>query len=252
MRIKKYRALLGDPAWPFKVRSAKGTGRSAVSHYDVMTIDEIIACGPQIIAMATDDAVMFLWCPDNMIEYGLHVMAAWGFTFKTFAFVWVKRTKRGKWHFGNGFWTRANPEICLLGTRGHPKRLSAAVPKLIEAPVREHSRKPDETYNRIMRLVDGPYVELFSRQSWPGWDIALSDQAGLFDNDPVKTRRQPSMLGCEGPRERCHGKPRQLENGDRSTETIVERHFQQGVGRYAGQQTHGQGSLVVGFISSLR
>jgi N6-adenosine-specific RNA methylase IME4 len=194
MRIKKYRAFLADPAWLFKVRSAKGMGRGAVSHYNVMTVDEIIACGPQIIAMAADDAVLFLWCPDNMIKYGLQVMAAWGFTFKTFAFVWVKRTKHGKWHFGNGFWTRANPEICLLGTRGHPKRISAAVPKLIEAPVREHSRKPDETYERIMQLVGGPYFELFSRQSWPGWDVALSNQAGLFDNGPVKTRRQPSSL----------------------------------------------------------
>jgi N6-adenosine-specific RNA methylase IME4 len=192
--MKRYRALLGDPAWSFKTYSAKGTGRSAVSHYDVMSVDEIAAYGSAIQAMTADDAVLFLWVPDSMLKHGLQVMEAWGFAYKCLAFVWCKRTKHGKWHFGNGFWTRANPEICLLGTRGHPKRVSAAVRKLIEAPVREHSRKPDEVYGSIMELVEGPYVELFSRRSWPGWDVALSPEAGLFDRGHVETRRQPSNL----------------------------------------------------------
>jgi N6-adenosine-specific RNA methylase IME4 len=190
----RYRVILADPPWHWKAWSQKGTGRGAVSHYDVLSVDQLIALAPDIQEMADDDCALFLWCPDNMLEAGWEVMRVWGFTYKTIAFVWAKTTKHGKWHFGNGYWTRANPEICLLGTRGHPKRVSAAVPKLLVAPVRQHSQKPDDTYGRIERLVAGPRVELFSRQSSPGWDTALSPQAGLLDHGPVRTRRQPSSL----------------------------------------------------------
>ena len=71
---------------------------------------------------------------------------------------------------GMGFWTRANPELCLLATRGKPQRRATDVAKLLIAARREHSRKPDETYGRIERLVEGPYLELFARATRPGWD----------------------------------------------------------------------------------
>ena len=71
---------------------------------------------------------------------------------------------------GMGYWTRANSEVCLLGTRGLPKRLNADVRQGIIAPRREHSRKPDGIHERIERLVAGPYLELFARQKRTGWD----------------------------------------------------------------------------------
>ena len=79
-----------------------------------------------------------------------------------------------------GFWTRANPEMCLLGSRGQPRRRNTDVAKLLLASRREHSRKPEQAYQRIERLVDGPYLELFARASQPGWD-RLGNQAALFD-----------------------------------------------------------------------
>jgi N6-adenosine-specific RNA methylase IME4 len=94
---------------------------------------------------------------------------------------------------GLGKWTRQNSERCLLATRGHPHRLHADVPELIVAPRREHSRKPGEARERIERLVAGPYLELFARDSRAGWD-AWGAQVGLFDNGHVETRRQPSNL----------------------------------------------------------
>ncbi len=95
---------------------------------------------------------------------------------------------------GLGFWTRANPEPCLLATRGHPKRSAGDVRKLLISPRREHSRKPDETYALIERLLPGPYLELFARRSQPGWD-GFGNQEGLFDRGPVVTRRRPSREG---------------------------------------------------------
>jgi N6-adenosine-specific RNA methylase IME4 len=58
--------------------------------------------------------------------------------------------------------------------------MSAGVRELIVAPVREHSRKPDETYQRIEQFCAGPYVELFARQRRPNWD-SWGDQVGKFN-----------------------------------------------------------------------
>ena len=94
---------------------------------------------------------------------------------------------------GLGYWTRANPEQCLLGTRGKPVRRAKNVRRLVVERRREHSRKPDAVRDRIERLVGGPYLELFARETKVGWDC-WGDQAGLFDTGPVATRRQPSSL----------------------------------------------------------
>jgi N6-adenosine-specific RNA methylase IME4 len=106
------------------------------------------------------------------------VIKAWGFEYKTCAFSWMKA--RGTQpdlfrdemdvQFGLGYWTRANSEVCLLATRGKPKRINADVRQGIIEPRREHSRKPDCVPGRIERLVAGPYLELFARTTRPGWD----------------------------------------------------------------------------------
>ena len=97
------------------------------------------------------------------------------------AFTWVKQNKKSTgWFMGCGYGTRHNIEICWLGRRGKPKRLSKGVRELIVAPRREHSRKPDEQYERIEGLCPGPYVELFARQRWPGW-YAWGNELERFD-----------------------------------------------------------------------
>ena len=102
------------------------------------------------------------------------------------AFVWLKQNRKaGGWFYGLGFWTRANAEVCLLATRGHPKRQAANVHQFIISPIREHSRKPDEAREKIVALMgDVPRVELFARQSTPGWDVwgnEVEPSPGLWD-----------------------------------------------------------------------
>jgi N6-adenosine-specific RNA methylase IME4 len=192
-----YRAIYADPPWRFSTYSDKGKGRSAEAHYDCMSLPEIKAM--PVRDWAAPDAVLFLWTTDPMLQHGLEVLAAWGFKYKTVAFYWVKLNKGQGGMFltprdfftGMGFWTRANPELCLLGTRGHPRRRNGDVAKLLLAPRREHSRKPEAAYERIERLVDGPYLELFARAGKTGWD-QLGDQSALFDAGSVRTRRRPS------------------------------------------------------------
>ncbi len=189
----RYGAILCDPPWRFATWSDKGRGRcpdglwmngqgnrwraNGPKHYETMPLDDIMAM--PVEAMAADDCVLFLWAVKPMLPAALAVGTAWGFKYKTRAFLWVKTTKHGKRHIGMGHWTRANPEDCLLFTRGSPKRKSKAVRELIEAPVRQHSRKPDEVYDRIEALVDGRYLELFARTERPGWD-QVGNQLGQW------------------------------------------------------------------------
>jgi N6-adenosine-specific RNA methylase IME4 len=133
-----------------------------------MSLDDIKAL--QVAERAAPDCVLLLWAIDPMLHVAFDVITAWGFTYKTVGFYWVKTNRDGSPFMGLGHWTRTNPEPCLLATRGNPRRRSASVRKLITAPRREHSRKPEEAYERIESLLAGPYLELFARQQRPGWE----------------------------------------------------------------------------------
>jgi N6-adenosine-specific RNA methylase IME4 len=164
---KKFGAIYADPAWLFLSRGEHGEGRSASAHYTTTTLDGMKAL--PIAELAAENCVLFMWMVDWCPQDALDLMRAWGFTHKTTAFTWTKTTENGAEFMGQGYWTRANPEDCWLATRGNPKRLFADVRQLVTAPVMEHSRKPDEIYARIERLVAGPYLELFARRPRDGW-----------------------------------------------------------------------------------
>lgn len=172
---KHFKAILADPPWAYVTWSAKGTGRSAEQHYATMSPDEISAIS--VADVAADDAVLFLWATWPTLPQALELIKAWGFEYKTCAFCWIKADATQIEMFqesvdpfmGLGHWTRANSEMCLLATRGKPKRLSAGVLQAIVEPRREHSRKPNCIYERIGRLVEGPRLELFARNQRKGW-----------------------------------------------------------------------------------
>ncbi len=193
-RTGHYRVIYADPPWTFATYSRKGKGRSAEAHYDCMSLADIKRL--PVADWAAPDAVLLLWATDPLLDRAMEVIQAWGFTYKTVGFYWAKLNRgRGRLAFseadfftGMGFWTRANPEPCLLATRGHPKRRASNVRKLVVAPRREHSRKPDEVSERIEALLEGPYLELFARTSRPGWD-SWGAQPALFDKGSVPTRR---------------------------------------------------------------
>lgn len=126
-----------------------------------------------VAQIAEQDAALFLWVTFPKLYEAWSVMEAWGFTYKTVAFVWIKQSRKSDALFwGMGYWTRANAEICLLATRGHPKRQAKNVHQVILSHIEEHSKKPDEARKRIERLMgDCSRIELFARQKSPGWDV---------------------------------------------------------------------------------
>ena len=155
---------------PLALHSEKVQG-AAENHYPTMSISEL--CALPVADLAAKDSALFLWATFPQLPEALRLIQAWGFTYKSVAFVWLKQNRKSPgWFYGLGFWTRGNAEVCLLATRGHPKRQAANVHQFIISPVREHSRKPEEAREKIVALMgDLPRVELFARQSPPGWDV---------------------------------------------------------------------------------
>jgi site-specific DNA-methyltransferase (adenine-specific) len=174
-----YNIILADPPWRFQnwsigeraKRGEKWARRNGRSPYDVMATADIAAL--PVADIAARDSVLFLWATYPKLQDAMQVMAGWGFTYKTVAFTWVKNNPSGVgFHFGLGYWTRQNPESVLLGTRGKPKRVCNRVPNLLIYPRGEHSKKPPEVHDRIVRLMgDLPRVELFARRPVDGWDV---------------------------------------------------------------------------------
>jgi N6-adenosine-specific RNA methylase IME4 len=163
-----FKIIYADPPWQFKLRSEKGMGRSAENHYSCMSKEDLLAL--PVASVASKDCALFMWTTDPMLPFALKLMEAWGFQYKTVAFTWTKTTVNGLWHMGTGFWTRANPEMCLLGTRGAPPRVGRGVRQLVVSPVGRHSEKPAEVADRIVELCgDVRRMELFARVRRPGW-----------------------------------------------------------------------------------
>ena len=172
---QKYDVVYADPPWEYRQSGSKTNSRGmAKQHYETMNTDEI--CRLPVRSICNDKTICFMWATFPNIDQALKVMASWGFTYKTAAFVWVKKNKKINSNFwGMGAWTRANAEVCLIGISSKTKASecvkSHAVHQIIEAPIEEHSKKPAETRKRIEKMLgQTKRIELFARQHAEGWD----------------------------------------------------------------------------------
>jgi site-specific DNA-methyltransferase (adenine-specific) len=165
---KKYKIIYADPPWKYQ---GEMMNSSVTDHYNWEDLKNI--CSIPIKEICDKDCILFMWVTMPKLNEFMEVVKSWGFEYKSCAFVWVKLNKKnGNYFMGQGRWTRANPEICILATKGHPKRISAGVRQLIVSPIQEHSKKPDEVRKRIVELIgDLPRIELFARQKTDGWDV---------------------------------------------------------------------------------
>lgn len=174
-----YRCILADPPWRFENYSAKGEAKNPVAHYDCMSLPELLDL--DVGHLAAPDCALFMWATAPMLPDALSAMARWGFTFKT-AGAWFKQSKSGnKMAFGTGYIWRSAVEFLLVGVNGAPTWRSKSERNAILAPVREHSRKPEDVYRKIEAMVDGPRLELFARSERPGWD-AWGNEVGRFES----------------------------------------------------------------------
>ena len=164
----KYSVIYADPPWRYSAKKVQG---AAENHYPTMSIEDL--CALPVADIAAKDSALFMWATFPQLPDALRLIKAWGFTYKSVAFVWLKKNKKAdSWFYGLGFWTRANAEICLLATRGHPQRVAKNVHQVIVSPIEEHSKKPDEARTRIEQLMGNcRRIELFARKLSPGWEV---------------------------------------------------------------------------------
>lgn len=167
--MKKYNIVYADPAWKYSDTRHNDPAYAGIT-YDVMKTDDI--CKLDVSSICDKDCVLFLWTTMPMLPDALRVMKAWGFKYKTCAFSWVKKNKASDGYASMlGQWTMGNVELCLLGVKGHPKRICKNVKQLVVTHRRGHSQKPAEVRERIVELMgDLPRVELFAREVAGGWD----------------------------------------------------------------------------------
>jgi N6-adenosine-specific RNA methylase IME4 len=164
-----FRVVLIDPPWNFETYS--GVNSKVDKHYKTQHIEWIKSL--PIKSVCSSDCVLFCWITDPFINRAEEVLNAWGFTYKTIGFHWVKLNQDGSPFMGNGYWTRANS-----ATTGSPQRISASVERVILSKREQHSKKPEEQYNRIEELVEGPYLEIFARKKRNGWTCIGNEVTG--------------------------------------------------------------------------
>ena len=165
---RRYPVIYADPPWEYDF--SPSSGRAVENHYPTMPIEEIWAL--DVEALATEDAILFLWAPPSFIKKGIATLEAWGFELAT-NLVWVKN------RIGTGIYVRQRHEFLLMGKRGKPITPAPGTQpdSVIEAPRGKHSEKPVQGYELIERMYPGlPKIELFSRSSRKGW-AAWGNQA---------------------------------------------------------------------------
>lgn len=179
---KKFKVLLADPPTRFATWSKLGEGKSPQRHYPVLDMG-VIAAMP-VGELMDDDSVLALWWTWPHIFEARRIIEAWGFKYSGLLWEWIKQNpKTGKYSFGGGYGSRKNLEPCLLARRGRMDCLSHSERDFIFAQRREHSRKPDEQYERIERMFAGPKLEIFARTEQPGW-IAWGNEITRFSSKP--------------------------------------------------------------------
>lgn len=175
--MKKYQIIYADPPWSYDDKM-KGNPIGALENYPTMTISEL--CNLNIKDIIAEDAVLFLWVTSPKLNECWQIIKSWGFKYKTVAFCWNKTTTGDNWVHNMGRWTMGNIELCLLATKGHPKRICKNIKQLLIAPRTIHSKKPTEARLRIVKLIgDLPRIELFARKEemlfdamgFDGWDV---------------------------------------------------------------------------------
>ena len=164
--LGKFDVIMADPPWDIHMDLPYGTLR-----------DDEMKNLP--VRKLQDEGVIFLWVTGRATELARECLELWGYTRKE-ELVWIKtnqlqrliRTGR------TGHWLNHSKEHCLIGIKGNPKLNRNLDCDVLVSEVRETSRKPDEIYELIERMVPGGRkLELFARahNRRQGW-ISLGNQ----------------------------------------------------------------------------
>ncbi len=158
---KKYDVIVIDPPWPYGTKY-DANARRAANPYPEMSLDEIKA----IKLPSANDCILWLWTTHKFMRYSFDLLDEWGFR-DVAILTWCKSK------MGLGAWLRSQSEFCIMAVRGKPKVNLTNQTTVLNAPMREHSRKPDEFYSMVDALCVGYKIDWFSREHRDGWDAII-------------------------------------------------------------------------------
>jgi len=182
----KYNIIYADPPWAYDNPKNHDPAMGGIT-YPTMPVEDIMALPVQ--SLADKNCALFMWATMPKLKEAFQVIEAWGFTYTTCTFVWVKLNRNAGFiekmvnkikytiieagfYSGMGHWTNGNAELCLFAKKGSPPRNKKNVKQLVFSPLGRHSAKPPEVRNRIVELMgDVPRIEMFAREKTDGWSV---------------------------------------------------------------------------------
>jgi site-specific DNA-methyltransferase (adenine-specific) len=191
--MDKYNIIYADPPWDYNDKRDKHPRLcgGANVHYPTMKTKDIALL--PIEQIAADNCMLFMWATFPNLPEAFALMKSWGFKYKTVGFTWIKTNKiqrpAEEYHpnhqiignnqtgfsapfFGICYYTKSNAEVCLIGVKGKPIKISNDISSVILSPKEEHSKKPDIVREKIVQLCgDIPRIELFARNATEGWSV---------------------------------------------------------------------------------
>jgi N6-adenosine-specific RNA methylase IME4 len=178
---KRFDIIYADPPWDYggKMQFDKSSASkeeldasrnifisSAGFKYPTLKTPELMKL--QVQQIAKDDCLLFMWATNPHLNQAIELGEAWGFEYRTVAFVWDKMVHNP------GKYTLSYCELCLLFKRGKipSPRGARNVKQLVRVPRAEHSEKPLEVMQGIEAMFPTQErIELFSRRKMEGWDV---------------------------------------------------------------------------------
>jgi len=210
-KLGEFDVIYADPPWSYS--EVPYFKKSLAIQYKYPTLKTKDLLNIDVESIAKKNSWLFLWAVWAQLPHAFKVMEAWGFSYRTCAFVWAKKTKHGKNAKTYGrCCTQGSTEVILCGKRGSPKRYAQNVEQFLEAKTRGNSIKPDEIYDRLDQITDPRVqvanlkrcdsgltleecpnyhdgcwckttgapdvrkIELFARRPWPGWYALGNDE----------------------------------------------------------------------------
>jgi N6-adenosine-specific RNA methylase IME4 len=156
MPTGSFDVIYADPPWQY---SNSGFSMSAEQQYPTMNIDDL--CSMDI--PSKDNAVLFLWVTNPLLEDAMKLVKAWGFEYKT-NIVWIKEKHTA------GFYVFGQHELLFICVKGEMVPYGEKVKSIINGVNKIHSKKPNEVYGIIESMYpDAQYLEMFARQAKEGW-----------------------------------------------------------------------------------
>lgn len=176
--------VLADPPWSYYGDQEKWG--AAAKFYPTMSDDSILSL--DVASILSSRGVLFLWATCPRLDFAIRCIEHWGLFFRGVAFVWVKTRKDGKPMGARGVRpsiVKPTTELVLAASKvrkGRPMPLAdESVSQVVMHSVMEHSKKPEEVALRIERMYPkARKVELFARNTRPGWDAWGLDLGGFI------------------------------------------------------------------------